>query len=110
MATGDHGRDLYAYQVSLKGHLPYRDYWWVYGPLMPYYYGLCFKILGVHIPAVLTGKALLALVSSLFVYLALTASLIPAGLALIGAMWSLLFSRNSLLPITTWAGPYFCRR
>ena len=22
MATGDHGRDLYAAQVSLKGHLP----------------------------------------------------------------------------------------
>ncbi|MBI5024871.1 MAG: hypothetical protein HZC18_07755 [Candidatus Omnitrophica bacterium] len=91
MATGDHGRDLYAAQVSLKGHLPYRDYWWVYGPLMPYYYGLCFKILGVHIPAVLTGKALLALVSSLFVYLALTAALVPAGLAFIGAMWFLLF-------------------
>ena len=91
MATGDHGRDLYAAQVSLKGHLPYRDYWWVYGPLMPYYYALFFKSLGVHVPALLTGKALLALVSSLFVYLALTAALIPVGLAFIGAMWSLLF-------------------
>jgi len=91
MATGDHGRDLYAAQVSLKGHLPYRDYWWVYGPLMPYYYALCFKVLGIHIPAVLTGKALLALVSSLFVYLALAASLVPAGLAFIGAIWFLLF-------------------
>ena len=91
MATGDHGRDLYAAQVALKGHLPYRDYWWVYGPLMPYYYALCFKFLGTHIPAVLVGKALLAMVSSLFFYLALTTAAVPCGLAFIGAVWFLVF-------------------
>ena len=37
MATGDHGRDLYAARVALEGRVPYRDYWWVYGPAMPYY-------------------------------------------------------------------------
>ena len=34
-AQGDHGRDLYAYAMTLKGALPYRDYFWQYGPLMP---------------------------------------------------------------------------
>lgn len=91
MATGDHGRDLYAAQVALKGHLPYRDYWWVYGPLMPYYYALCFKLLGTHVPAVLLGKAFLALLSSLFVYGALIAAAVPCGLAFIGAVWFLVF-------------------
>lgn len=91
MAAGDHGRDLYAAQVTLKGHLPYRDYWWVYGPLMPYYYALCFKLFGTHVPAVLLGKAFLALLSSLFVYGALITAAVPCGLAFIGAMWFLLF-------------------
>lgn len=91
MATGDHGRDLYAAQVSLKGHLPYRDYWWVYGPLMPYYYGLFLKFLGGHVPALLTGKALLNLVSALLVYGTLLAATVTPALACIGALWSLVF-------------------
>ena len=37
LAQGDHGRDLYAAQAVLKGDLPYKDFWWVYGPRMPYY-------------------------------------------------------------------------
>jgi hypothetical protein len=40
IATGDHGRDLYAAAAILQGEVPYRDFWWVYGPLMPYYYAL----------------------------------------------------------------------
>ena len=43
LAQGDHGRDLYAFDQTIHGAKPYRDYWWVYGPLMPYYYALFFK-------------------------------------------------------------------
>ena len=42
------------------GKLPYKDFWWVYGPLMPYYYGLFYKIFGMHITSVLLGRAVLA--------------------------------------------------
>jgi len=35
LSQGDHGRDLYAAQAVYRGELPYRDFWWVYGPLMP---------------------------------------------------------------------------
>lgn len=91
MATGDHGRDLYAAQVTLKGHRPYRDYWWVYGPLMPYYYALFFKFLGIHVPALLTGKALLSLVSALLIYGTLTTLSVSSALAFIGALWFLVF-------------------
>ncbi|MBI5416265.1 MAG: hypothetical protein HZA29_05570 [Candidatus Omnitrophica bacterium] len=91
MATGDHGRDLYAAQVTLKGHLPYRDYWWVYGPLMPWYYAFFFKSLGVHVPALLTGKALLNLVSALFIYGTLTTLSVSGALAFTGALWFLVF-------------------
>lgn len=91
IAPGDHGRDLYAARVALEGRAPYRDYWWVYGPLMPYYYAFFFKFLGIHIPALLTGKALLSLVSALLVYGTLITLAVPSVLSFIGALWFLVF-------------------
>ena len=91
MATGDHRRDLYAARVALEGRVPYRDYWWVYGPLMPYYYAFFFKFLGIHVPALLTAKALLALLSALLMYGALVTATVPCGLSFIGATWLLVF-------------------
>ena len=91
MATGDHGRDLYAARVALEGHVPYRDYWWVYGPLMPYYYALFFKALGIHVPALLAGKMLLTLLSALLIFGALVAATVSPALSLIGALWFLTF-------------------
>src|ERR1700733_9505742 len=59
LAQGDHGRDLYAFEAVFKNQLPYKDFWWVYGPIMPYYYGLFYKIFGLHITSILLGRALL---------------------------------------------------
>ena len=91
ISQGDHGRDLYAFSRAYEGDLPYQDYWWVYGPLMPYYYALFFKSLGVHVPALLTGKALLSLVSALLIYGTLLTATVTPLLALIGALWFLVF-------------------
>ena len=60
-AQGDHGRDLYAYAMTLKGALPYRDYFWQYGPLMPYYYAFFLKWLGPSISSILFAETLLKL-------------------------------------------------
>ena len=86
LSQGDHGRDLYAFDAVTHGKLPYKDFWWVYGPLMPYYYGLFFKIFGVHITSVLLGRALLAIVCSVFFYLSASCLMSP-GLAFLGAAW-----------------------
>ncbi len=59
---------------------------WVYGPIMPYYYGLFFKIFGVHITSVLLGRALLSIVCSVFFYLSATCLMSP-GLAFLGSAW-----------------------
>src|ERR1700733_9682983 len=59
LSQGDHGRDLYAAQAVYRGELPYRDFWWVYGPLTPYYYGLFFKIFGTKISSMILGKLFL---------------------------------------------------
>jgi len=86
LSQGDHGRDLYAFDAVTHGKLPYKDFWWVYGPLMPYYYGLFFKIFGVHITSVLLARALLVVVCSAFFYLS-AACLMSPGLAFLAAAW-----------------------
>src|ERR1700684_984460 len=65
LAQGDHGRDLYAAQAVWRGELPYKNFWWVYGPLMPYYYGLFFKIFGTQISSMLLGKLILRILGGM---------------------------------------------
>jgi len=86
LAQGDHGRDLYAFEVVYKGQLPYKDFWWVYGPIMPYYYGLFYKVFGVHITSVLLGRALLLIGCAALFYLSCAVIMTP-GLAFLGAVW-----------------------
>ncbi|HOX37775.1 MAG TPA: hypothetical protein PL033_07285 [Candidatus Brocadiia bacterium] len=45
--THDRGRDLHVALMTLNGRMPYVDFDWPYGPLMPYYYAGCFKAFGV---------------------------------------------------------------
>src|SRR5579863_6859741 len=71
LSQGDHGRDLYAAQAVYRGELPYKDFWWVYGPLMPFYYGLFFKILGTKISSMLLGKLLLRIMGGVLICLGL---------------------------------------
>lgn len=77
LSQGDCGRDLYTYEQVLHGKMVYKDIWWVYGPLMPYYYGLCFLLFGFKITSVLLGKFFITLSCGLFFYLA-CAEVMPA--------------------------------
>ena len=92
LAQGDHGRDLYAAQAVYRGELPYKDFWWVYGPLMPYYYGLFYKIFGIKISSIILGKLLLKILGGILMCLAMmeTSSWIVAYLA---ACWFMLCLR-----------------
>lgn len=88
LSQGDHGRDLYAAYASLHGEIPYKDYWWVYGPLMPYFYGASFKLLGVNILSMLAARGLLLIITAIFFYLALNSVIVPT-FAFIGTIWFL---------------------
>ncbi len=90
LAQGDHGRDLYVFERTLHGERPYQDYWWVYGPLMPYYYAFFDMLFGVQIPSVLLGYAFLQIVTGLFVFGALAACFSPV-VGLLGAAWMYVF-------------------
>ncbi|MEI7998190.1 MAG: hypothetical protein WCH62_01610, partial [Candidatus Omnitrophota bacterium] len=70
IAQGDLGRDLYTFEQILYGKLVYKDIWWVYGPLMPYYYGIFYLLFGFKISSILLGKFFISLLCGLFFYLA----------------------------------------
>jgi len=67
-AQGDHGYDLYAYQMVADGYAPYKDFVWIYGPLMPYYYAAFFKIMGQSILAVLLAQTILKFFCGMLIY------------------------------------------
>ncbi len=93
LSQGDHGRDLYAAQAVCRGELPYRDFWWVYGPLMPYYYGLFFKIFGVQISSVLLGELILKISGGILICLAMM-QIGSLAAAYLTACWYLLFAQD----------------
>ncbi|HPB68585.1 MAG TPA: hypothetical protein PKU74_06735 [Candidatus Omnitrophota bacterium] len=86
LSTGDHGRELYSFKKALDGALPYRDYSWLYGPFLLYYYALCYQLFGLSVQSILWGQNLLILSVGLLVYL--TASLFMApSLSMACALW-----------------------
>jgi len=93
LSQGDHGRDLYAAQAVYRGELPYKDFWWVYGPLMPYYYGLFFLIFGTKISSMILGKLILRIAGGLIICLGMMeiSSEITAFLC---ACWFMLFQQD----------------
>jgi len=91
LSQGDHGRDLYCFERALEGDLAFKDYWWVYGPLMPYYYAFFYKFLGVNIVSILCGKILLIFLSAVVFYLMLSLFVSP-GVSFIASLWYLVFN------------------
>jgi len=103
ISTGDHGRDLYAFSRVLEGDQIYKDFWWTYGPLMPYYYSVILKFLGVNLQSVLVGKYLLLILSGIFFYLILS-TLIRPSMSFIGALWFLVFNHDFFINFNHYGG------
>ena len=68
LTPGDMGRDLYASQMVLEGRLPFRDYWWQYGPLMPFYYAFWLLVAGVNLVSVKIGVGVVYFLCSFLTY------------------------------------------
>jgi len=86
LAQGDHGHNLYSFYQASLGKLPFKDFWYPYGPLMPFYYGIFLNIFGVSIKSVLLGKILCIGMAGLFVYLGLSLFISPL-LAYLAGLW-----------------------
>lgn len=68
LVTGDHGRDLHAFLLVREGKVPYRDFNWIYGPALPYYYAACMAVGGDHLRSVQAGHFLLLALAALATY------------------------------------------
>ena len=90
LAQGDHGRDLYSYQLAAEGKLPYRDFQSSNGPLMFYYYALFYKFFGVSIQSALLGQHLIILLIGLVIFYTGTIFYSPI-LSLNCALWYWVF-------------------
>lgn len=90
IAQGDHGRDLYCFKKTMEGALPYRDYSWLFGPLMPFYYSLIYMIFGVSIQSVLLGYLLLIFCVTILFFLICSVFMTPA-MSFLCSIWYLTF-------------------
>jgi len=86
LSQGDHGQNLYAFQQTYRGFVPYKDYWSGYGPFAPYYYSIFFHLFGENIASVLIGQCLLILIGGLFFY-GILSFFAPPLLAIIASIW-----------------------
>lgn len=113
LSQGDHGRDLYCFRQTMDGAVPYRDYWWVYGPLMPYYYSVFFKFFGVSIQSILLGKIVLQILCGILFFLA-AAVFIELPLAFIATLWfwtfnpDFFFTYNHISGIAAYLAIIYC--
>jgi len=67
--TADCGREMYVPTVLSEGKTLYKDIWYLYGPLAPYWNSFLFRILGVHLNVLYWAGSLSALGSAAFLYL-----------------------------------------
>jgi hypothetical protein len=90
MASGDHGISLYAFERILHGEIPFRDFHWIYGPLMPYYFAAFLKMLGISVQSVLIAETLLTFCAGLMIFLTVrTLSFSAVGFT--AALWFFVF-------------------
>src|SRR5208282_3493592 len=66
--TADCGREMYVPTVLSEGKTLYRDIWYLYGPLAPYWNSFLFRIFGVHLSVLYWAGSLSALGSALLLY------------------------------------------
>lgn len=67
--TVDSGREMYVPVALLKGKILYKDVWYLYGPLSPYFNSLLFRVFGIHLAVLYWAGSLSALFSGIFLYL-----------------------------------------
>jgi hypothetical protein len=77
---------LNEYSRYARGELPYRDYYWPYGPLSADVFGWALRLFGVRFGVVQTVMDVLSIAVVAFVY-AIARRLVPPPLGELTAMW-----------------------
>lgn len=67
--TIDSGHEMYVPALLAQGKLLYRDAWFMYGPVAPYFNSYLFRLFGTHLNVLYWAGSLSALGSAIFLYL-----------------------------------------
>jgi hypothetical protein len=67
--TIDSGHEMYVPELLAEGKMLYRDVWFLYGPLAPYFNSVLFRVFGLHLDVLYWAGSLSALGSAIFLYL-----------------------------------------
>jgi hypothetical protein len=68
--TIDSGHEMYVPLVLSQGKMLYRDIWFMYGPVAPYFNSVLFRFFGAQLNVLYWAGSLAALGSAIFLYLA----------------------------------------
>jgi hypothetical protein len=68
--TIDSGHEMYVPWVLSEGKMLYRDTWFMYGPVAPYFNSALFRLFGAQLNVLYWAGSLAALGSAIFLYLA----------------------------------------
>ena len=96
--TIDSGHEMYVPTVLSEGKMLYRDVWFMYGPLAPYFNGFLFRLFGVHLNVLYWAGSLSALGSAIFLYL--------IGMRL--SSWLAGWSAGAVLLLEAFHPTFFC--
>jgi len=92
-AQGDHGHNLYSYYLTFRGEVPYRDYYYAYGPVMPYVYSFFYFLGGVSAKSVILGDILFGVLSGLCFFACVSLVASPL-LAYVATVWFWIFNHG----------------
>ncbi|HEX4001808.1 MAG TPA: hypothetical protein VHX36_04120 [Candidatus Acidoferrales bacterium] len=96
--TIDSGREMYVPMALLRGKMLYRDVFYLYGPLSPYFNSLLYRLFGVHLAVLYWAGALSALFSGVFLFF--------TGLEL--GSWPAGLGAASIVQIQAFESSYMC--
>jgi hypothetical protein len=96
--TIDSGHEMYVPLVLSQGKMLYRDIWFMYGPVAPYFNSTLFRIFGVQLNVLYWAGSLAALGSAIFLYL--------AGLRL--SSWIAGWTAGAVVLIQAFQPSFFC--
>ncbi|HOX36545.1 MAG TPA: hypothetical protein PL033_01035 [Candidatus Brocadiia bacterium] len=89
-STGDRGRDLYTALLVMRGQVPYIDFDWPYGPIMPFYYSVFYRLFGVSILSFEIGENVLRFLCAMAVYWMARGALRTGGALAVGSFFQAL--------------------
>ncbi len=96
--TVDSGHEMYIPTVLAEGKMLYRDVWFMYGPLAPYFNSFLFRVFGAHLNVLYWAGSLSALGSAVFLYL--------TGMRL--SSWLAGFTAGTVLLLEAFHPTFFC--